>query len=169
MTKKIWLPKDKKSRTIAILLAGLLSVGFAQAQESANCSGGNATGSGGTVSYSVGQVAHTAYTGITGSLAQGVQHPYEIYSLDIKETNLNLSLAVFPNPTTENLILKISDFNNRNLSYQLMDMQGKQLSIGKIMAPQTQINTASLPAANYLINVLNQENKKLQSLKIIKN
>jgi hypothetical protein len=39
--------------------------------------GGEATGSGGSVSYSVGQVVYTTNTGINGSVAQGVQQPYE--------------------------------------------------------------------------------------------
>uniref|UniRef100_UPI0040471788 T9SS type A sorting domain-containing protein n=2 Tax=Flavobacterium sp. TaxID=239 RepID=UPI0040471788 len=157
-----------KSRPIALLAAGLLWAGFAQAQESTNASGGDATGTGGTASYSVGQVVYTTNTGSTGSVAQGVQHAYEIFTLGIKETELNISLTAFPNPTTENLTLQISDYNNEKLSYQLFDMQGKQLSNGQIVAQQTQINMNSLPTATYFVNVVNQENKKVQSFKIIK-
>lgn len=158
-----------KSRPIALLAAGLLLAGFAQAQESTNASGGDATGTGGTASYSVGQVVYTTNTGSTGSVAQGVQHAYEIFTVGIKETELNISLTVFPNPTTENLTLQISDYNNEQLSYQLFDMQGKQLSNGQITAQKTQINMNSLPTATYFVNVVNQENKKVQSFKIIKN
>jgi len=157
-----------KSRPIALLTAGLLWAGLAQAQESANASGGDATGTGGTASYSVGQVVYTTNTGSTGSVAQGVQHAYEIFTVGIKETELNISLTAFPNPTTENLTLQISDYNNEKLSYQLFDMQGKQLSNGQIVAQQTQINMNSLPTATYFVNVVNQENKKVQSFKIIK-
>jgi hypothetical protein len=157
-----------KSRPIALLAAGLLWAGFAQAQESINTSGGDATGTGGTASYSVGQVVYTTNTGSTGSVAQGVQHAYEIFTVGIKETELNISLTAFPNPTIENLTLQISDYNNEKLSYQLFDMQGKQISNGQIVAQQTQINMNSLPTATYFINVVNQENKKVQSFKIIK-
>ena len=157
-----------KSRPIALLAAGLLWAGFAQAQESTNASGGDATGTGGTASYSVGQVVYTTNTGSTGSVAQGVQHAYEIFTVGIKETELNISLTAFPNPTTENLTLQISDYNNEQLSYQLFDMQGKQLSNGQITAQQTQINMNSLPTATYFVNVVNQENKQVQSFKIIK-
>lgn len=157
-----------KSRPIVLLAAGLLWAGFAQAQESANSSGGDATGSGGTVAYSIGQVVYTTNTGGSGSAAQGVQHAYEIFTVGIKETELNISLTAFPNPTTENLTLQISDYNNEQLSYQLFDMQGKQLSNGQIVAQQTQINMNNLPTATYFVNVVNQENKKVQSFKIIK-
>lgn len=158
-----------KSRPIALLAVGLLWAGLAQAQESVNASGGDAIGSGGTVAYSVGQVVYTTNTGSTGTVAQGVQHAYEIYSVGINETEFNISLSAFPNPTTENLTLQISDYNNEKLTYQLFDMQGKELSNGQIVAQQTQINMNSLPTATYFVNVVNQENKKVQSFKIIKN
>jgi hypothetical protein len=159
----------KKSKPILFLTAGLVWVGFAQAQDSANASGGDATGSGGTVAYSVGQVVYTTITGTTGSLAQGVQHAYEIFTIGLNETELNISLTAFPNPTMENLTLQISDYNNEKLSYQLFDMQGKQLSNGQLVVEQTQINMNGLPSATYFIHVVNQENKIVQSFKIFKN
>ena len=157
-----------KSRPIALLTAGLLWAGLAQAQEATNASSGDATGSSGTVAYSVGQVVYTTNTGSDGSVVQGVQHAYEIFTVGIKETELNISLTAFPNPTTENLTLQISDYNNEKLSYQLFDIQGKQLSNGQITAQQTQIDMTGLPTATYFVNIVNQENKKVQSFKIIK-
>ena len=82
---------------------------------------------------------------------------------------MNISLTAFPNPTTENLTLQISDFNNEKLEYQLYDMQGKMLNSGQVTAQQTLINTSSLSPATYFINVVNQKNKQVQSFKIIKN
>ncbi len=157
-----------RSKPIALLAAGLIWAGFAQAQESTNATGGEATGTGGTVSYSAGQVLYTTNTGGTGSVAQGVQQSYKIVSVGISETELNISLSAFPNPTADNLTLQISDYNNEQLSYQLFDMQGKLLNNGQVSAQQTQINTFALPPATYFINVLNQENEKIQSFKIIK-
>ena len=159
--------KHKKTMTsVAFLLLGL---GGLHAQESPTAAGGEATGTGGTASYSVGQVVYTTNTGTNGSVAKGVQQPYEIFTLGIKETELNISLLIFPNPTTANLTLQISDYNNEKVSYQLYDMQGKLLNNGKIVAQQTKINTSSLPTAAYYVNVVNQENQKVQSFKIIKN
>jgi hypothetical protein len=158
-----------KSRPILLLATGLLWAGLAQAQESANAAGGDATGSGGTVAYSGGQVVYTAKSDPSGTVSQGVQQAYEILSVGINETELNISLSVFPNPTADNLTLQISDYNNEKLTYQLSDMQGKLVNNGQVTAQQTQINTSSLPSATYFINVVNQENKKVQSFKIIKN
>ena len=158
-----------KSKPIALLAAGLLSFGFCQAQDSANASGGDATGSGGTVAYSVGQVAYTYNTGSTGNIEQGVQHAYEIITLGTPETELNMALTAYPNPATDNLTLQISNYNKEKLSYQLYDIQGKQLGNGQIVAEQTQINMNNLPTAMYFVNVINQKNKIIQSFKIVKN
>jgi hypothetical protein len=151
------------------LTAGLLWANFAQAQESANASGGDATGSGGTAAYSIGQVVYTTNTGSSGSLAQGVQHAYQIFPVGTIETTLNISLTAFPNPTMGNLIIHVSDLSNEKLVYQLYDLQGKQLINGQVKTTQTELNTSSLPPATYFINVLNQENKKVQTFQIIKN
>ena len=158
--------KHKKTMTsVAFLLLGL---GGLHAQESPTAAGGEATGTGGTASYSVGQVVYTTNTGTNGSVAQGVQQAYEIYNVGIKETELNISLSIFPNPTAANLTLQISDYNNEKVSYQLYDMRGKLLNNGKIVAQQTKIEMTSLPTAAYYVNVVNQENQKVQSFKIIK-
>ena len=161
--------RKNNSRPILLLTAGLLWFGFTQAQESTNASGGDVIGSGGSVAYSIGQVVYTTNTGSNGSEAKGVQHAYEIFTLGIKEIELSIALIAFPNPTTDNLTLQISDYNKEKLSYQLFDTQGKQISNGQITTQQTQINMNSLPTATYFIDVVNQENQKVQSLKIMKN
>jgi hypothetical protein len=169
MTKNTTLPIGIKLKNLAMLWAVLLWVGYAQAQESVNSTGGNATGSGGTVSYSIGQLVYTTNTANEGSVAQGVQQAYEIIPVGINQNEPKISLSVFPNPVADNLILQVSDFEHSKLNFQLCDMQGKQLSKGQIIAKQTQINTAGLSSATYFITVSKQENQKIQTFKIIKN
>ena len=144
----------------------LLSISITvQAQQATTASGGDASGSGGTVAFSVGQVVYTANTNASGTVSQGVQQAFEIFTLSIKETELNISLKAFPNPTLNNLTLQISDYKNEKLSYQLYDIQGRLLNNGQIVAQQTNIEMTSLPTAIYFINVVNQENKKFNHLK----
>ena len=153
----------------AILLSGLFGSSLVYAQESANSSGGEASGSGGSVAYSIGQMVFTTNIETIGSVAQGVQHAYEIYTVGNKENNLNISLIAFPNPTIDNLTLQIGNYNNEKLSYQLYDMQGKLKDSGQIMVKQTLINMSDLQVSTYFVNVLDQENKKVKSFKITKN
>lgn len=169
MTKNIFLPKNIKTSPLVYLVAALLCSALAQAQESINSSGGNATGSGGNISYSIGQIFYTTNIGNEGSVAQGVQHSYELLPVGNSENSSNISFTIFPNPSTDNLILQASNFNNESLWFELLDMQGKQLIRGQIMANQTQINTVELPNATYFVHVVNQEKQKVQSFKLIKN
>ncbi|MDD4385781.1 MAG: hypothetical protein PHD06_11460, partial [Bacteroidales bacterium] len=63
---------------VATLLTFTFSLSTVQAQESLNATGGNASGSGGSAGYSVGQMVYTTHIGTNGSVAEGVQQPYEI-------------------------------------------------------------------------------------------
>jgi hypothetical protein len=157
-----------KSFVVATLLTFAFSLSTATAQESVNATGGDASGSEGTVAYSLGQVFYTTSSGSSGTISQGVQQTYEISTVGMKETELTISLSVFPNPTTDQLTLQINDYNNEKLTYQLFDMQGKLLSSKVITSNQTQINMSDLPVATYFMIVM-QENRKIKSFKIIKN
>ena len=133
-----------------------------------SASGGDAMGSGGSVAYSLGQIVYTTSTGTTGSVAQGVEQAYEIYSVGIKETTLNISLSVFPNPTSDFLTLKVEDYNNETLFFYLLDEQGKLILIEQIKNQNTQLSMSTLARGSYFINIV-QTNKKIQTFKVIKN
>ncbi len=64
-----------------VLLSFIASLSFSLAQEVIPASGGNATGSGGSVSYSAGQVFYLTHEGTTGSVNEGAQQPYEISAI----------------------------------------------------------------------------------------
>ena len=159
----------KRLKLSAVLLLGLGLTGL-QAQESVNATGGNASGGGGSVSYSVGQVVYTTNTGTNGSVAQGVQQPYEISVVTgIEEAEgIYLSVTAYPNPTTDYLTLRIDEFEISNLSYQLYDMNGKLLQNEKIAGNQTSIVMSNLVPATYFVKVV-QGNREIKTFKIIKN
>ncbi|MGI6479934.1 MAG: hypothetical protein ACOX0M_10915 [Salinivirgaceae bacterium] len=107
----------KRLKLSAVLLLGLGLTGL-QAQTSVNATGGDASGSGGSVSYSVGQVAYQTHTGTSGSVSEGVQQPFEISVVTgIEEAKgINLSVSAYPNPTTDYLTLEVEEFDLSNLS-----------------------------------------------------
>ena len=154
-------------RTITSALLILLSTAGLHAQETVLATGGDASGTGGTVAYSIGQVVYSTNTSTTGAVSQGVQQSYAILTVGINETALNISLSIFPNPTTEYLTLQVKNYNNKKLSYQLFDIQGRLLGGKVITVSKTQINMSDFSIGTYLINVI-QENKKVQAFKIIK-
>ena len=167
LNKKKQLMKHKKTVTsVAFLFLGL---GALHAQQSTNATGGEATGAGGTASYSVGQVVYTTNTGSNGNEAQGVQHPYEIYTtVGIKETTINLEMSVYPNPTTNYLTLKVEDFKLSNLHFQLIDVHGRVIQDKNVNAPATTIKMDGLLQSTYFLKV-SDGNKAIKTFKIIKN
>ena len=119
----------RHSRIITTALFVLLGTAGLYAQETTTTTGGDASGTGGTASYSVGQVFYTTNTGTNGSVAQGVQQSYEISTITgINITGINLELSVYPNPTTGYLTLKVEDVELSTLNFQLYDIQGIQAS-----------------------------------------
>jgi hypothetical protein len=139
------------------------------AQKGSIAAGGNASGAGGKVSYSIGQVAYTTVAGSGGSVSQGLQQPFEIVTLGTDNfPEITLSMLVYPNPTTNLVNLNVGNFNFENLQFYLIDITGKQLQSQKISEIETQIQMENLPQAVYFLNVLGN-NKILKSFKIIKN
>jgi len=161
--------KNKRLILCAILL---LSLGLikGQAQEAVPTSGGDASGGGGTVSYSVGQIVYSTNTGTNGSITQGVQQPYEISIItgleDSKE--INLSFFIYPNPTTDYLKLNIGNYKMEGLSYQLYDINGKLLENNKTEEVETTISMKNLAASSYFLKVI-ENNNEIKTFKIIKN
>lgn len=153
---------------VGTLLTFAFSFSTLTAQESVNATGGDASGSGGSASYSVGQLVYTTNTGTDGSVAQGVQQAYEIsVVLGIEEANV-ITLSAYPNPTVDYLTLSIAEFEISNLSYQVYDLQGRLLQTQELTGTQTQIDMSNYGASAYFVKVY-QDNKEIKTFKIIKN
>jgi len=155
-------------RTI-LLVCLLFATISTYSQETIPASGGDATGSGGTSSYSVGQLVYTTNTSSNGSVTQGVQQSIELFNLSNPElTALTLTAVTYPNPTTDYVVLALTNSTLTDLSYALYDLQGRLVHKGKVNEDTTQIPMQHLESAVYLLKV-NQNNQELKSFKIIKN
>jgi hypothetical protein len=139
-------------------------VGFSQ--QNTVSSGGDASGTGGSASYTVGQIDYQNVSGTNGSINEGVQQPFEFYTIGIDENEL-LNVLLFPNPTSDFVVISIEDFKNI-LNYQLFDTKGKLIIEDLIEAKETSINFKNLAKGSYHLRIHNGA-KELQSIKIIKN
>jgi hypothetical protein len=138
------------------------------AQQATLASGREFSSVNGSLSYSVGQIDYETNLNPTGSLSQGVQQPYEIFTLGINDfPNINLKMLVYPNPTTTYFNLKIEDLSFNTLEYHLLDITGKEITNQKIYQSETQIPLENLPNATYFLNI-SDNSKTIKSFKIIK-
>ncbi len=136
-------------------------------QQAVPAAGGEATGSGGSSSFSVGQVVYTTITGSEASLAQGVQQPYEISTTSgIDVPGIELSISAYPNPAKDHLILKVDQYDD--LSYLIFDITGRVLMKNKITESVTTIHFPGLLPGTYFLKV-SKENKDIKTFKFIKN
>lgn len=158
-------------KKIKLIIAFLFCFTYSgiMAQESINASGNDATGSGGTAAYSVGQVVYTYESGSNGSSNQGVQQPIEFFVNGVDEAgDINLTMNVYPNPANTIINLEIGKSNFENLSYQLFDVTGKLLISEKINEARTPIPMESFSSGTYLLKIAELKNT-LKSFTIIKN
>ena len=139
-----------------ILTLMILSRTELQAQVAIPASGGYASESAVSISYSIGQLVYINYTGSNSSIIPGVQQPYEISVLSgIKEaTNINIICSVFPNPSTDIIIMKVENYTKEDLSYQLYDLYGNLLENNKIEGNETSIHMVNYKCAPYFLRVV---------------
>ena len=155
------------SKSLAVLL--FFMVHLLSAQETTTAAGGEATGTGGSSNYSVGQVFYNTNSSGTGSVSQGIQQSVLISTLSNPDlTTLKLKAVTYPNPTKDYVVLSLSDAMLTNLRYSLYDLQGRLVSQNKVLQASTKIDLSLFESGIYILQVI-QNNKKLKIFKIIKN
>lgn len=138
------------------------------AQESTVSSGGNINGSSGSVCYTFGQVVCNSITGSNGTVSQGVQQPYEIFIITgINKIDKEMDLEVYPNPVSDLMNLKYTNYTNQNLAYKIYDAAGKLIETKNISGSQTLIDMCTFVSGTYFIKVFSA-NQELKVFKIIK-
>ena len=159
---------------ISITIILFFGITGLHAQESLPASGGMAYGYGGSVSYSVGQVVYTVNSEITGSVAQGVQQPYEILAESGSDlaTGISLQCSVYPNPVEKVLTLQVQYYVDENVTYSLYDSNSQLLMTEVVNNKKTLILMSNLPPSTYYL-VVDQKKQKnspriTKTFKIIK-
>lgn len=161
------MKKYKLKYCLIISLSLVTTVVFAQ--DAALSAGGEASGSSGNVSYSVGQVLFTTDVGADGSVVKGVQQVYEISEITGIDQLKDISLhsKVYPNPVSDYLTLSINDLPAQALEYKLYRFDGLLIETGRISTLETEIQVHDLIQGAYFLRILDNENV-VKAFKIIK-
>lgn len=141
------------------------------AQNTVSATGGNGTGSGGSVSYTIGQVAYTNLRTENGSISMGVQQPNLFLTVGMEEVDITLSVSLYPNPTNTSTSLKLESQNeltsNGDLAYRLFDLNGKLLQQHPINTVLTIIPMDQLSNGVYILQVT-RDKIEVKSFKVFK-
>lgn len=159
---------NKKSKFKAVFLLCAVPLGLI-AQNASPASTGNASGLGGTANYTVGQMVSVTNIGLTGSVAQGIQQPFEIIVVaGQNETSINLTCTAYPNPSNDYLLLKIDSQQQNHIIATIYDLNGKALIVKAITELETKFTLTRLKSGVYFLKI-NDNKKEIKSFKIIKN
>jgi hypothetical protein len=123
------------------------------AQQAPVNAGGELTGTGGSASYSIGQVTTSYESSSTHTVNEGVQQPYEWFVVSVQEQpGISISLDVYPNPTADLLTISIEPFTD-DYSFELVNELGQQLIIGKLLDAKTTLQLRDYPTATYFLRI----------------
>jgi hypothetical protein len=140
------------------------------AQQTTSTAGGVGLGTGGTVCYTVGQVAYNFNSTNNTSVLQGVQQPFEIsVNTSIQQAEgKKLNCIAYPNPTQDLLILKLENSISVDCIYELYETTGKLLINRTIESNETDISLSSYKTGVYFLKVI-QNGNEIIVFKIVKN
>lgn len=150
-------------RTISTTLLFTSLIFGAVGQQNTVSAGGDASGAGGTASYSIGQVDYINSSGSNGNTNEGVQQPYEFFQEVGLEEEIIIS-AVYPNPTTDIIQIEFENASHRTL--ELFDQNGKLVLNTACSESNTSLDLSSLAKGSYMLSV--QRDEKTQTIKLIK-
>ncbi len=109
---------------------------------------------------------------LTGDGADGTISLFDLTDVNIyvstKENKIPVSFGLYPNPTSNYLLINNQDLKNKNLTYSIYNVTGQKLSEGNLKSNEEQnIDVSKLSQGVYIINV--STGTKIYSNKFIKN
>ena len=160
----------KKIFTILFLSCLLVSNLFAQS--AIVPVGGDAQGNGGSVSYTVGQMAVESAANSNGSITvlEGVQQPYEIMTVGVDDyPQIALNAVVYPNPTENIAQLQLNGFEipTDGLRAILYNGNGKQLQTLTVIDDLTTFQIGQYATGTYYLEVRDGK-RTLKTFKVVR-
>ncbi len=123
-----------------------------------------------SLSWTMGESITETYTSTYNILTQGFQQGhYNIVAVDeIKDKDV--SIKVFPNPTTDFITISIKSLTEKSIGYliELYDLQGKKLYTLNYNQDDYRLNMSTYPIGTFLLKVMTKGNISLQNFKIQK-
>ncbi|MBV6404712.1 MAG: T9SS type A sorting domain-containing protein [Flavobacteriales bacterium] len=139
----------------APIIAGLLCLiaGDSEAQQEAAASGGEATGPGGTVSWTIGQVADLRADGTGGTALEGVQQPFDGLPTGTAPPPPAPSPLVWPTLARQAVHVDLRDPAVRSVRVQVLDALGRVVLEHRARQVCTTVPIDGLAAGRYLLRL----------------
>lgn len=149
-----------------ILPIGLLLLGASvNAQEVVSSQGDSYSNGTNTIDFTIGEAVIRTVSGGSSELTQGF-HQTQLTITSVEDLDVNFSVNIFPNPTSEMVNLTIEKYEG--VIFHLFDVAGKLLTKAQLTEKKTTVKVADYPKGTYLLTLTQAENKKIKTYKIIK-
>jgi hypothetical protein len=130
----------------------------ASAQQGTMAAGGEAGGTGGSLSLSAGQVAWTTAGGSGGTLQQGVQQAYQVIPTALQTgTDGQLLLTAFPNPASDQLTIHANTVLSPLAEATLLNAEGRLVRKLVLKGSDTLLDMGGLATGTYHLEVRDGE------------
>lgn len=132
-------------------------------------SGDNFKNSNVELDWSIGEIMIETYSNTENSLTQGFhQSKYDVTTSVDEISGIDFKIKIFPNPTSDLINLQIVGNINQNLTYELIDLQGKVLIKNSVNKTKKQINMSRFSQNMYLLKITTENGKQVSIFKIQK-
>lgn len=153
-----------KSSTMAGFLIICL-MHFAHAQELISSSGDYSESGDASISWSIGEPLVETYETGDNILTQGFHQTKLTITGIFEYPDSEIEVDVYPNPVSNYIFLDCKKY--RDISYSLLDLNGRHILTNTPISDKTRISLNDLPPATYLLHVRDNE-KKIKTYKIVK-
>lgn len=153
----------------ATMVAGLSFGSFAQELEIIGSAGTEATSSSASISYTVGELVVETGTSSSSVLTQGYQQGF-LTPVAIDEVPAELAISLYPNPTSEFLILESANLNKFD-QITMYDINGKLLwseNGNSQVENRLRVDFTPYAAGNYILKLVDSQNQESYSYSVVK-
>lgn len=156
-----------KNHVLFIALTSLFNLTLF-GQDAISTSGANRTTSSGSISFTVGQLNYVHLKNSGGSISQGVQHAYKVYTTNIKDIKLVNYVSLYPNPSSDQVFIDVKGNQLQNGTFKFIDNGGKLIKEGLINQDITVLDLKEFPTATYFIKIFESQTE-IETFKLVKN
>jgi hypothetical protein len=154
-----------KLNLFIVLTLSVTGLIYAQSANLVGVAGDNYSNTNYQLNWSIGETLTETYQNGTNVLSQGFhQNTYSVVSV---ENNSNIDLRVYPNPTTDLIMVDFNQYENASYVLTIIDLNGKVLHSKKLNSNKVLLNFATYVSGTYSL-LVKQQNKLIKSFKIIK-
>ncbi|MDD4756688.1 MAG: T9SS type A sorting domain-containing protein [Prolixibacteraceae bacterium] len=155
-------------KTLLLLFIIIFSGIAVTAQEVVASSGSSGAITGYKVDWTLGETVIATLPGSENILTQGF-HQTKLLVTGLQEFNIpGLEVRVYPNPTSNMLMIEVIQTGNDNFRYELFDIAGRKIVLKNMNSNIEEIDMSSYVSGVYLLHVLKSNSMQVKICKIIK-